>query len=158
MHHWYFNRNRIESIDALGSTDVVKCQFPLFISTGMFPSIYIFNFFLQCLIIFWVQVYCLLGGIYFYIFYVVCCNFKDVFVWFLERGGGKEKERERNIHVWEKHGSGTFHTPPTGDQAHNPDTHTDRASNWWCPTNWATRVRAVWCDFKWDCFLSFIFW
>ena len=35
-----------------------------------------------------------------------------LFIYFLERGEGREKEKEGYISVW---------LPPTGDQAHNPD-------------------------------------
>ena len=36
---------------------------------------------------------------------------------FLERGEGREKEREKNVHVQLV----ASHTPPTGDLARNPD-------------------------------------
>ena len=39
---------------------------------------------------------------------------------FLERGEGREKERERNIDVPEKQRLVASCTPPTGDLAHNP--------------------------------------
>ena len=39
---------------------------------------------------------------------------------FLERGEGKEKERERNIDMREIHQSVASHPPPTGALAHNP--------------------------------------
>ena len=38
-------------------------------------------------------------------------NFCNVYL-FLERGEGREKERERNIDVWEKHPSFASHTSP----------------------------------------------
>ena len=40
--------------------------------------------------------------------------FKDLYL-FLDRGEGREKERERNINVWLP-----LVQPPTGDLAHNP--------------------------------------
>ena len=46
--------------------------------------------------------------------------FKDFIDLFLERGEGRENERERNIHVREIHRLVASHTPPTGDLAHNP--------------------------------------
>ena len=38
----------------------------------------------------------------------------------LERGEGREKEKERNIDVKEKHSSVASHTHPDRDQAQNP--------------------------------------
>ena len=48
--------------------------------------------------------------------------FKDfvyvcMYVCILERGEGREKERERNIHMREKHQSVASHMPPTRDPA-----------------------------------------
>ena len=48
--------------------------------------------------------------------------FKD---YFLERGEGREKERERNITVWLP-----LAHPPTGDLACNPGLCPDWESNW----------------------------
>ena len=48
---------------------------------------------------------------------------KDFMYVFLERGEGKEKERERNIHVW------LSLTPLTGDLACNPGMFPDWESN-----------------------------
>ena len=43
------------------------------------------------------------------------------FIYFLERRGGKEKEREGNIDVREKHTSiSSLLYAPSGDLAHNP--------------------------------------
>ena len=39
---------------------------------------------------------------------------------FLERRGGREEERDRNIDVGELHRSVASHTLPVGDLAHNP--------------------------------------
>ena len=44
---------------------------------------------------------------------------KDFIYLFLERGEGREKEREKNIIVQEKHSLVASHTPPNGDLAHN---------------------------------------
>ena len=49
--------------------------------------------------------------------------FKDFIYLFLERGEGKEKER--NIDVWEKHWWADSNMPPTGDLARNTDTCPD---------------------------------
>ena len=46
--------------------------------------------------------------------------FKDFLSLFLERGEGREKERERNIDVPEKHTLVASPTPSTGELAHNP--------------------------------------
>ena len=50
--------------------------------------------------------------------------FKKIYL-FLERGEGRGKGRESNIHVWEKHRLVASHTPQTGDLAtlprHGPD-------------------------------------
>ena len=43
---------------------------------------------------------------------------------------GREKERERNINVWEKHQSVASHTPPFGDLARNPAVCPDQESKW----------------------------
>ena len=58
--------------------------------------------------------------------------FKDFSYLFLERGKRSEKQRERNIHVWEKHPSAASPTPSTGDLAHNPGmcSHPDQELNW----------------------------
>ena len=45
---------------------------------------------------------------------------KDFIDLFVESGAGREKEKERNINVREKHPSVASHTPPTGDLAGNP--------------------------------------
>ena len=46
--------------------------------------------------------------------------------YFLERGDGREKERQRNINVWLP-----LTWPPTGDLACNPGMCPDWESNWW---------------------------
>ena len=51
-------------------------------------------------------------------------SFKDFIYLFLDRGEGREKEKERNICV------GASHMPPTGDLAHNPGVCPDWESNW----------------------------
>ena len=51
--------------------------------------------------------------------------------WFLERWGGKEKERGRDINVQEKHRSIDSQTPPTGDPACNRGMCPDQESNRW---------------------------
>ena len=53
--------------------------------------------------------------------------FKGFIYLFLERGEGREKERERNIDVQEIHWSVAFHMPPTGDP--NPGMCPDWESN-----------------------------
>ena len=50
------------------------------------------------------------------------------YLWFFSKRG-REGERERNIHVWEKHPSVASCTPPTGDPAHNPGLCPDQESN-----------------------------
>ena len=45
--------------------------------------------------------------------------FKDFIYLFLGRGGGREKERERNIHVWEKPPLVALTHTPTSNQGHN---------------------------------------
>ena len=48
-------------------------------------------------------------------------TFKKNFIYlFLERGEGREKERERSINVGEILQLVAFHMPPTGNLAHNP--------------------------------------
>ena len=49
----------------------------------------------------------------------------------LDRGEGREEERERNIDVQVIHGLVASHTPPTGDLAHNPGMCPDQESNQW---------------------------
>ena len=73
------------------------------------------------------------------------------FYFFLERGEGREKERERNIHVWEIHQSVAPRTHLTGDLAHNPGLCPDWESNQWSFSSkagqhlihWATPDRAT---------------
>ena len=48
---------------------------------------------------------------------------------YLERGEGREKERGRNINVWEIHWLVASHTPPTGDLACNLGICPDWGSN-----------------------------
>ena len=60
---------------------------------------------------------------------LVASFFKD-FIYLFLGGGGKEKERDKNINMWEKH-----HVPPSRDLAHNPgicpDCYPDWKSNQW---------------------------
>ena len=49
----------------------------------------------------------------------------------LERGEGREKEKERNINVWEDTQSVASRTPPPGDLAHNPGMCPNWESNQW---------------------------
>ena len=51
------------------------------------------------------------------------------FYLFSERGEGKEKKKERNINVWEKHWLVASCPPPNGDPARNAGTGPDRESN-----------------------------
>ena len=55
---------------------------------------------------------------------------KDFIYLLLERGGGREKDRERNIDVRELHRSVASCTSPTGDLAGNPGMCPDWESNW----------------------------
>ena len=55
--------------------------------------------------------------------------FKILFI--LEREEGREKERERNIDVWENHRLAASRTPPTGDLARKPGMCPDWELNWW---------------------------
>ena len=57
--------------------------------------------------------------------------FLDFIYLFLESGKGREKEREKNIHVWEKHPSIASRMPPTGNPARNPSMCPDWESNQW---------------------------
>ena len=50
--------------------------------------------------------------------------FKKIFTYlFLERGGGRKRERETSM-------CGVSHMPPTGDLAHNPGMCHDWELNW----------------------------
>ena len=55
---------------------------------------------------------------------------KDFIYLFLQRGEGREKEREKNIDVWRIHPSVASRTSTTGDLAHNPGMYPDWESNW----------------------------
>ena len=48
-----------------------------------------------------------------------CCFKKDFIYVFLEKGEGREKERERNINMQEEHQTVASCTPPARDLAHN---------------------------------------
>ena len=63
--------------------------------------------------------------------FITIIIFKDFLHLFLERGEGREKERERNIDVWEKYRSAASCMPPTGDLARNPGMCPDWESNQW---------------------------
>ena len=67
----------------------------------------------------------------FFLYFKVFFIFKDFIYLFLERGKGREKERERNINAWIIHQSGASCTSPPGDLAHNPGM---------CP-NWDLNLR-----------------
>ena len=53
-----------------------------------------------------------------------------LFIHFLERGEGRNKERERNITVQEKHQSVASHTPVTRGLGCSPGRGPDWKSNW----------------------------
>ena len=64
-------------------------------------------------------------------FVVVVCILKDFTYLFLERGEGREKERESNIDMWQKHWSVASRRPPTGNLAHNSGMSLNKKSNQW---------------------------
>ena len=66
-----------------------------------------------------------LGAEIFFVFVL-----KDFIYLLLERGEEREKERERNIEVWEIHQSVASLTPPTGYLAGNQGMSPDWKSNW----------------------------
>ena len=76
--HWQFDRDCIESVDSLGQ----YCHFHNIDSSNprtwyISPSVcIIFNFFIQCLIVFCLQVFCLLRQVYSQVFYSFCCSGK----------------------------------------------------------------------------------
>ena len=55
---------------------------------------------------------------------------RDFIYLFSERGEGREKEKEKNIDVQEKHQLLASHMPPTVDLARNPAMCPDREWNW----------------------------
>ena len=58
---------------------------------------------------------------------------KNFIYLFLERGEGREKERERNTEVRDKHpsaASAASHRPPAADLAHNLSRCPDWELNW----------------------------
>ena len=56
------------------------------------------------------------------------CSF-FYFFFFFRKGGEREKERKRNIDMWEEHVLVASHMHPTGDLAHNPSVCSDWESN-----------------------------
>ena len=66
-----------------------------------------------------------------YTFFLVFIFFFKNLCYFLEMGEGREKERERNMDVWEKHWSVASHMPPTGDLSQNPGMCPDWELNQW---------------------------
>ena len=83
-------------------------------------------------------------------YYCVITFLKDFIYLFLERGEGREKERERNITVREKHWSvASLTCPDQGPNlqpSHVPWPRIKRAAFHfaeWRPTNWATVVREL---------------
>ena len=68
---------------------------------------------------------------YFLFAYLVKCIFlKDFIYLVLERGEGRQEERERTMDVQEKHWSVASCNPRTGHLAHNPGTCPDWEWNW----------------------------
>ena len=74
---------------------------------------------------------------------------KILFIYFLKREKGREKERVRNVNVLEKHWSVASCTPPTRDMACNPDICPDVELNQWssglqddAQPHWVTPVRS----------------
>ena len=61
-----------------------------------------------------------------------------IFYLFLERGKRRKKERERNIHAWEKHLLVASRMPLPGDLAHNPGMCPDQEPNRWPLVCWTT--------------------
>ena len=55
--------------------------------------------------------------------------FLKIFYLFIFKIGGREKQRERNIDVWEKHLSVAYSTSPAGDLERKPDMCSDQESN-----------------------------
>ena len=53
-----------------------------------------------------------------------------LFIYFLERGEGREKEKERNINVREIHQSVASHTCPAGGPSCDPGRWPDWELNW----------------------------
>ena len=62
---------------------------------------------------------------------VLFCWFFKFYLFIFRERGGREKERERNINVWEKDQLVASCTPPTGDLAHNPGMCPDWELNQW---------------------------
>ena len=63
--------------------------------------------------------------------HILLCSYFKYFIYFLLERGWREKERERDISVWEIHQSVASHTPPPGDLACNPGMCLDWEWNWW---------------------------
>ena len=83
---------------------------------------------------------------------LTCMNFfffKDFIYLLLERGEGREKERETNSNVLEIHWSVAAHMPPAGGLAGNPGTCLDQESTSNlsilrpAPNHWATPARSM---------------
>ena len=62
--------------------------------------------------------------------YFICLLKKHFIYLFLEVGGKREKERERNIDVWKETSIVASRTPPSGNLAPNPGMCPDPDLNW----------------------------
>ena len=97
---------------------------------------------------------------YLYFLKIIC-----LFIYLLERGDRREKGRE-TIDLRKKYQLIASYTHPDHwlglnlQLTHMPWPGIEPASLWfagWCPTNWATRVRAVSCTFESSALPSLIF-
>ena len=89
--------------------------------------------------------------------FIYLFTYKRFYVFILEKGEGRKKDRERNIGVWLPLACPLLGTWPTTETCALTGNQTsDPLVCRWCPTHWATPVRAKLMNFNFSMGHSFI--